>query len=200
MSSITLVRSASSGLRPLCSGASARAHDTGEFTMTIAWGTGVPSVSAFLSFVAFLAMKLLAAVAAHATAPSLSAPQRRVLEQYFVALEQSEWAGLGALCTDDVEYHLPGDDPMLSRTVSGRGAFVAFAEETFRVFREPRFELQELISLPTGALARYQASWDAGGQRASAPGAVVFELRGEAIARIGIRVDVQAIGRVAAAS
>jgi CheY-like chemotaxis protein/ketosteroid isomerase-like protein len=146
----------------------------------------------------FSSMKLLAAVAAHATAPPLSEDQRRLFARYFAVLELGEWTELGSLCTDDVEYHLPGDDPRLSRTVSGRDELVAFAEETFRGFRAPRFELQELIALPAGGLVRYQSSWDAGGQRASAPGAVVFELRGDAIARIGIRVDAQAIGALAA--
>jgi CheY-like chemotaxis protein/ketosteroid isomerase-like protein len=140
---------------------------------------------------------LLAAIAGHATAPPLSPGQRQLIDRYFAAIERGDWAGLGALCTDDVGYHLPGTHPRLSRTVRGRDAFVAFAEETFRVFREPRFAVEEVITLPSGALVRYQSSWAVAGQRPSSRGAIVFELRGEAIARIGIRVDVNQLGALA---
>ena len=141
--------------------------------------------------------KLLAAVAEHATARPLSGGQRQVIERYFAAIEGGDWIGLGGLCTDDVVYHLPGTDPQLSRTVEGRGALIGFAAETFRGFREPRFTIDEVIPLPAGALVRYHSSWAIAGGRASSEGAVVFELRGEEIARIGIRVDLAQIGALA---
>lgn len=131
---------------------------------------------------------LLAEVGAHARVPPVAPTTVEVIRAYFAALERGDWAGLGALCTADVVYHVPGDH-RLSRTVRGRRAFEAFAAETFRDFHEPRFEVDEVTPLPSGALARYRGRW-AGGE---AEGAVVFGLSGGAIASIGIRVDLAAI-------
>jgi len=119
---------------------------------------------------------------------------RTVIEAYFAAIERSDWPALGALCTADVVYHLPGDHARFSRTIRGRAAFEEFAAETFRDFHEPRFVIEAITAVPDGAIARYQAHWRTGsGDQASVEGAVLFGLDGNAIREIGVRTDVALI-------
>jgi ketosteroid isomerase-like protein len=117
--------------------------------------------------------------------------ERAVVQDYFHALEQGAWFKLAALCSEDVVYHLPGDDPRFCRTVTGRLSFVRYAEETFRSFREPRFEVVELRSLPHAVIARYIGRFLTEGDDTpkESPGSVVFEFRDDLIVRIGVRVD-----------
>ncbi len=128
---------------------------------------------------------------------SLGPPSETELEAigaYFRALEGGAWDQLGRLVTDDVVYHLPGDHPTHSRVVEGRDAFLAFSEQVFASYLEPRFEVAAVRQLPGGALARFRSRWrnldDTGGE---AEGAVFFELRGDHIARIGVRIDLAAL-------
>jgi ketosteroid isomerase-like protein/CheY-like chemotaxis protein len=128
-----------------------------------------------------------------------SAPKEvtRLVNAYFEALGNRRWDSLAELCTQDVRYHLPGNDPRFSRTVNGRAAFRDFSEETFRDFKEARFEVRALLPLPNGAVARYQGSWAAPtGERQELPGSVVFRVREGRISEIGIRLEYEKLGRV----
>jgi CheY-like chemotaxis protein len=143
---------------------------------------------------------LLEHAAKHLLCPPLSPAQEASLRRYFTCLEGSNWAGLDEICTADVVYHVPGSDPRFSRTVVGRAELRAIAAETFAAFREPRFELASIRTLPSAAIVRYHASWlGAGGQRHGIDGAVLFRMTGALISEIGVRTDLAALQRLHAA-
>lgn len=132
---------------------------------------------------------LLAAVNDALQVPPLDHRTRATLRAYFGTLENHAYDELAALCTEDVVYELPGADPRFSNVISGRAAFLAFTDETFRNFRDPHFALGAMTSMPNGALVEYIGSWREGDASRSMPGAVMFEFRDDRIARIGVRVD-----------
>lgn len=127
--------------------------------------------------------------------------QASVVRAYFDALDRKDFQALAALCTEDVEYHLPGTDPEFARTVRGRDEFRRFSEDTFRRFADARFEVQELVGLPDSIVARYRSTWTSGGDPASLEGSIVLHLdaRGR-ITRIGVRTDIPALKRDAPGS
>ena len=122
-----------------------------------------------------------------------SAPQARVVRAWFDALTARDWDALTALCTPDVVYTLPGSGP-LARVAVGRAELRQLSEETFAHFPESRFGDLYVFATPLGAAGRFTSSWrEPGGTRASLSGAVVFELRAGAIARVGVRLDAAAL-------
>lgn len=125
--------------------------------------------------------------------PTLTAAQVAVLRAYFRAIQDGDYEALGALVTDDVSYEVPSPDRRFGRSLQGRDAFVRFTAETFAAFREPRFELGKIRALPAGAVVDYIGSWRDDEGKRSMPGAVMFGLDGERIARIGVRVDTLAL-------
>lgn len=132
---------------------------------------------------------LLAHIAAALQLAALDDDKVSVLRGYFEAIQNQDYERLGQLCTDDVVYHLPGNDPRFSNEVQGRREFLEFTEATFQKFVEPRFELHEMRPLPNGAVVEYSGSWRENDQQRRLPGAVVFGFRDDRIARIGVRVD-----------
>jgi CheY-like chemotaxis protein len=136
----------------------------------------------------------VAAVASGGASPEVAA----VVERYFAALSTKRWDVLAELCTDDVHYHLPGDDPELGRIVVGRAPFRAFAERTFERFPDASFDLLDVAALPRGAVARYRGAWRAAtGELATLDGAVAFAFDRLQIAEIGVRLDVAKLRDVA---
>jgi CheY-like chemotaxis protein len=122
--------------------------------------------------------------------PELTADQQRAVRGYFHALERSDIDALAQLCTDDIEYQLPGADPRFARTIAGRDAFLAFTVETFREFRDASFELGAMRPLPGGALVEYLGSWrDSTGTQQRLPGTVMFRFRDGLISHAGVRID-----------
>jgi ketosteroid isomerase-like protein len=133
--------------------------------------------------------RLLEVAGAHLVPPP---DVRRMIEAYLGALERSDWRALGALCAEDVVYHVGGDHPRFSGTVHGRDAFERFAAETFRDFRDPRFELRSVTTLPRGAVARYHCRWrSTDGAEAAVDGAIVFEIADGMIRDITVRTDLE---------
>ncbi|MDQ3365640.1 MAG: nuclear transport factor 2 family protein [Myxococcota bacterium] len=95
-------------------------------------------------------------------------------------------------------YHLPSDDPRFGQTIVGRDALREFAAATFAAFTEPRFEVESVRSLPRGVCVRYVGSWLApDGSRPTPDGAVLFGFEDALIAEIGVRLDVEALQRLA---
>ena len=133
------------------------------------------------------------------TAPAVLAPARAsAIESYFAQLTARDWDALVALCTEDVEYHLPGRDARFSRTIRGRLEFRAFTVETFVHFADARFTVESIVPLPAPdtAVARYRSAWTGPkGVLQSISGAVVFEFRGDLVARIGVRTDLEELSR-----
>lgn len=127
-------------------------------------------------------------------------PARRArAEQYFAALTARAWDAVAEQCTEDVEYHVGGNDPEFSRTVRGRAAFRDFTRKTFQSFPEARFEVAALSPLPTGLVARFVSRWTApDGVRKQIEGSVVFAFSGSQIARVGVRMDVLRLRRLVA--
>ena len=121
--------------------------------------------------------------------PALSEIEQTRVREYFKSLEAHAFQKLGQLCTDDVVYELPGNDPRFSNQIHGRDAFVAFTGETFQQFRDAHFEVGSITPLPQGALVEYVGTWRENAERRRLPGAVMFEFRHDRIARIGVRVD-----------
>lgn len=136
--------------------------------------------------------ELLETISEHVDAPPVDAGQEERVRQYFAALERRDWHRLGALCHEDVVYHLPGQSALFSREIRGREAFLAFSAETFAAFPETRFEVTRLVPLPRGALAKFDSSWASpGGDRERTRGAVLFRFHDDLIATIGVRLDLQ---------
>ncbi|MDQ3368575.1 MAG: nuclear transport factor 2 family protein [Myxococcota bacterium] len=135
---------------------------------------------------------VLARVGSELEVAVLPLGEAALLRTYFARLEQGDWDGVAALCTDDVLYHLPSSHPDLGNTVKGRSAFREFTAATFANFREPTFVVSELRALPRGAVVRYVGSWrGADGRRQQLDGAVLFVLRDGLISEIGVRLDPQ---------
>ncbi|MGZ3426390.1 MAG: nuclear transport factor 2 family protein, partial [Polyangia bacterium] len=74
---------------------------------------------------------------------------RVLVDAYFDSLARGDWDALGALCTADVVYELPGES-RFSATVRGRAAFREFSATTFREFPEPSFTVQHLLPIVDG--------------------------------------------------
>ena len=120
--------------------------------------------------------------------------------RYFEALTCKDWHALGALCTEDVEYHLPASN-QFGQQVRGRDAFLDFSRQTFQAFSDARFADVKANRLPTGWTGRYAGSWTGpDGQRHSLPGAVVFHMRDGLIARIGVRLNAERLAVIAPAA
>jgi ketosteroid isomerase-like protein len=138
-------------------------------------------------------------VAERACWGEVSAQRRQAITKYFRALSEGNFEGLREVCSSEVRYLLPGDVHALSTEILGLEAFVAHAREIFGRFVAAAFEVEAVLPLPGGAVARYQGSWGEGGQRQSLPGAVVFHFDGERISQVGVRLNLSALGRVAPA-
>ena len=131
-------------------------------------------------------------VSEHVKIGAPDAEKERRIRQYFEALSEREWDRLAALCTEDVVYHLPGNDPRFSNTIVGRDRFRDFSAETFNDFPGARFEVVQVLAFPSNSMvARYSGSWVSGGERQSLAGSVVFRFRGEAISQIGVRIPLE---------
>jgi CheY-like chemotaxis protein len=114
--------------------------------------------------------------------------QARGVQAYFAALGARDWDALVALCTDEVIYYLPGQLPFAG-TITGKAAFRAYTEETFRQFPAARFEEVLVYSHPSGLAARYRSCWQTPeAEVVRVTGAVLFGFEGERIARIGIQL------------
>lgn len=129
------------------------------------------------------------------------APTRRespIIFDYFRALKEHDWVGLAALCAPEVVYHLPAPGPF-GRMIVGREAFAAYAAEVFQSFVDATFEPLVSYELSGGLATRYRGSWsDARGNRHRQAGAAHFRLRDDRIVRIGVEVDHERLGTLAA--
>lgn len=126
--------------------------------------------------------------------PQVSARQETVVREYFAALERGTYDTLVSLCSPSVIYHLPRAPTPMPERVVGRTQFRQFAQATFDLFREPRFEVAAIRSLPSGALVRYSSSWlDEADARRELPGAVLFSFSDNEISEIGVRCDLSVI-------
>jgi ketosteroid isomerase-like protein len=154
---------------------------------------------AFFLLKPFSTSDLLAQIARTLDRPAPPAEDAAVIARYFQAIERGAWSALSALCTEDVAYHLPGADPRFSRTVTGRAAFAAFAEETFREFPAPAFEITSMRALPLGIIVEYASAWGTPTGRRRTTGSLLFTMRDGAIEGVGVRVDLAGLHRDVAA-
>jgi len=137
--------------------------------------------------------ELFAALAASLSLAEVSEDLATRIHAYFSALEQGSYGTLGALCTEDVLYRVPGSDPRFANEIRGRAPFVAFAEKTFQGFSEPHFQVRSVRPLPAGAVVEYAGTWSSDGETRSMPGAVMFECRDGEFCRIDVRLPVEAV-------
>ncbi|MDQ3262619.1 MAG: nuclear transport factor 2 family protein [Myxococcota bacterium] len=114
---------------------------------------------------------------------------RWLIEQYFSALATQDWKTLGELCSEEVVYNLPGDDPVFSLRVEGRERLCEYAASIFSQFQEARFEVLSMTALPQGTIARYEGSWKTPSGRARLPGAVRFSVADGQIHEVGVRLE-----------
>jgi ketosteroid isomerase-like protein len=114
--------------------------------------------------------------------------QARVVCRYFELLGAREWEALGALCTPDVVYALPGDSPY-STEVRGVQAFCEYTAAIFAHFPNATFDGVSIYSTPNGLAARYQGRWTTPDGEQQQAGAVTFRFEGERIAQIGVQLD-----------
>lgn len=171
-----------------------RAHPTPVGLLT-GWPVD-PAEVARLGF-AFLLRKpfdlddLLSQVAAaiHAPLTPEQQVQAETVRAYFETLSARDWDAFVALCTDDVVYALPGSSPFAG-VIEGRASLRDYTARTFAQFPETRFEDVHIYAMPSGLAARYRSTWSLpDGGRASMTGAVIFQLAGTQIRRIGVRLD-----------
>ena len=140
------------------------------------------------------ALELLAEVSAALQFPPLSPARAEVVTTYFDALQGGAYQGLAELCTDDIVYHLPRAQAPMPERVVGKAELVALAEQTFRTFRDPIFQIEDVRPLPDGALVRYQSTWrDPDDNARSLAGAVLFEFAHDKIREVGVRCDLSQI-------
>jgi ketosteroid isomerase-like protein len=125
---------------------------------------------------------------------AVDAGRSEAIGRYFEALTRKDWDALAELCTEDVEYHVPGSDPTHSRTAVGRDALRRLAASAFADFADAIFTVVEVLPLPAALVGRYRARWTSpAGAPAEIDGAVLFHFRGEAISSIGVRLDLQRV-------
>lgn len=135
--------------------------------------------------------QLLTAISAALGVPPVPPPTEAAVRAYFDALDRRDWDALGRLCTDDVEYALPGTSPF-STTVKGKQEFLALTRESFALFPLSKFDRLAIYATPAGACARYSSRWATdGGEPQDQSGAVSFELAGEQIRRISVRLNLE---------
>lgn len=140
------------------------------------------------------ALELLADVSAALRLPPLSSARTEVVSTYFEALQGGAYQELAELCTDDIVYHLPRAQSPMAERVVGKAELVALAEQTFRTFRDPIFQIEDVRPLPDGALVRYLSTWrDPDDNARSLAGAVLFEFAHDKIREVGVRCDLSQI-------
>ena len=104
------------------------------------------------------------------------------------------WDELGSLGTETVTYLVPGTHPVHSREVVGRSAFTQLAADTFRAFVRPTFTEIRARAVGGVVLVDYEGSWEDGaGARSRLPGTLVLRFEGDAIAQVGVRLDLAAL-------
>lgn len=130
--------------------------------------------------------ELLALVGSRLSGLTVPPERQELVRRYFQALSRRDWDGFVALCTEDVVYHLPGNDQQFSTTVTGRAALRAFTEKTFQSYPEAKFVVTSIVAVPKGAVGRYEVAWH--GLAKPLTGAVVFQFRGGLICQVGVRV------------
>lgn len=170
-----------------------RAHPTPVVVMT-GWNVAEEEVTGrgFASLVRkpFDLEDILTSIAASLKRP-LSPEQARqaeVVQAYFAALSARRWDALVALCTDEVIYTLPVGMPFAG-TFSGKEAFRAYTEDTFRHFPTARFEEVLVYSRPHGLAARYRACRETPeAEEVRVTGAALFGFEGARIAQIGVQL------------
>ena len=133
--------------------------------------------------------ELLGLVGSKLNGLTVEPEQQDLVRRYFQALSRRDWDGFVALCTEDVVYHLPGNDKQFSTTVIGRSALRAFTEKTFESYPGARFVVTSIIAVPNGAVGRYEGSFDGLGKPLT--GAVVFHFRDGLIKEIGVRLRIK---------
>lgn len=134
---------------------------------------------------------LLAAMAGALGSEQVAPPAEAAVRAYFDALDRRDWNQLAGLCAEDVEYALPGSSPY-SATVRGREQFLALTKESFAAFPVSKFERLTIYPTPAGACARYFSRWaHESGRTEAQSGAVSFEVDGEKIRRIRVRLNLE---------
>ena len=146
---------------------------------------------AFLLRMPFDLDELIACVAAAINVPLGPEEQgwAETIQHYFATLSARDWEAFVDLCSDDVIYVLPGSS-RFAGVIAGRDALREYTRQTFEQFPCTRFDDIRVHSTPTGLAASYKGSWSReDGSRAEMTGAVIFQFRGRAITRIGVRLD-----------
>lgn len=134
---------------------------------------------------------LLAAVAESTFGEVKDEAVLKVARDYFKALERRDWELLASLCAEDVRYHVPGDDPLYSKQLHGRDAFVRYAEEVFSEFKDVKFDIKAISALQDASVARYVSTWKGGPP--AMEGAVLFRLKDGKIGDVGVRLDLRRV-------
>jgi DNA-binding response OmpR family regulator len=159
-----------------------------------AWRFSTSELSDRFAFVLnkpFVPDELLAVVATLVSLENRPYESEQV-HRYFDCLSRRNWEGLGALCTENVEYRVPQAGTQEFKVVVGRANFVSMARETFAAFPDARFEVKQVAALPRGAVARYRGRWTLRSHEvASLDAAVTFSFAAGCIAGIGVRLDVE---------
>ena len=114
--------------------------------------------------------------------------------RYFEALENKDWDGLVALCSEDVRFEGPRSQEVELR---GRDAFRRHAVETFTRFREARFKDFTCYATPGGIAVRYLGSWIRSGGRVYLAGTALLRIEGGLIVRIGVVLNQTLLDRLA---
>lgn len=118
----------------------------------------------------------------------VTARERSLAVAYFAALSAKDWPALGAVCTDDVRYCLPGTNPFFSRVVTGRKALLEYGAALFRDHPESHFEVVELLALPDMLVARCHNTWTENGEQREHSSSLLLGVRDDRIASIGVRI------------
>lgn len=144
--------------------------------------------------IAFILMKpfgrdaLFGSLATAQKLPPLDDELMMRIRSYFGALEDGQYEWFHNLCTEDIVYRLPGDDPRFSNEIHGLAELITFTRRTFEAFPDPQFSINAIRRLPAGALVEYVGTWREGEQTKEMPGAVMFEFRDRQFCRINVRV------------
>jgi CheY-like chemotaxis protein len=125
--------------------------------------------------------------------------RRAQIERYFACLGGRSWDELASLCSPNVVYHVPGDDPRFARTVNGRMPFRDYTQEVFTRFPDSRFQVTGVTWLTYGAVVRYSGRWRGPeGEEREHPGVVLFTFDEQGlIASLGVRLDVSQLAALA---
>jgi ketosteroid isomerase-like protein len=128
---------------------------------------------------------LIAAALSQAFTPEQE-QQAQTIRPFLKAIETGDWKALTLLCTEDIIYYPPRQNPLAStRKVLGLKAYLDYVEAVRRNLRGFVFEDVRIYATPKGLAIRYLGTWlGAEDDICRLPGVTLFRFEEEYIRQV----------------